>query len=145
MLGVEGEYSYSNIKQNAGDPFGLGTTGEASFKNNFFATAGARVGYAFDRALVYAKGGAAWTKDMFDLVDVGGTAKGRFNRTGWFVGGLEWFLVGNWTGKIEYDYLHFGEINETLTTTGTISANPANVKLETHMIKAGVNYLFRGI
>ncbi len=146
VVGVEGDYSWSNIKQETVDPFLTGTGATATFKNNYFATAGGRLGYAWDPVLLYVKGGAAWSKDQFDYADALGTARGRFNHTGWFVGaGVEWFLFNtNWTGKIEYDYLNFGEINETLTTTGAITANPANVKLETHMVKVGVNYLFRG-
>ena len=146
VLGVEGEYSYARLKQTTDDPLGAG--GSATFRNDYFATAGGRLGYAMNmnRTLVYAKGGAAWTQDKFDLVDATGTATGRWNRTGWFVGGgVEWMLMGNWTAKIEYDYLRFGAIDEAPATTGGIAANPASVKLETHIVKAGINYLFRGI
>ena len=74
------------------------------------AMAAARLGYAFDRWLVYAKGGAAWTREKWNVNDgVGGAITGNFDRTGWIVGaGVEWAMFGNWSAKVEYNYLNFG-------------------------------------
>lgn len=144
VLGVEGEYSWADVKFTQSDPLGIGAAGSATLKNDFFATAAGRLGYAFDRFLVYGKVGGAWTRDKFDLTDgIGGTATGRFNRSGWVGGGgLEYAFLGNWSAKLEYNYMWFGTITEQLTTGGGLVATPANVKLETQIIKAGVNYKF---
>ncbi len=143
LIGVEGEYSISDVKINLNDPLGLGV-GEATLKNDFFAIAALRLGYAFDRTLIYAKGGAAWTRDKLDVNDgLGGTATGRFNRTGWMAGGgVEYAFLGNWSAKLEYNYLKFGSITEQPDTAGGLAATPASVKLDTHLIKLGVNYRF---
>jgi outer membrane immunogenic protein len=144
VLGVEGEYSFANVKLSIDDPLGIGAPGNATLKNDFFATAALRAGYAFDRALIYVKGGAAWTRDKLDITDgIGGTATGRFDRTGWLVGaGFEYGFLGNWSAKVEYDYMQFGSITEHLTTGGGLTATDATVKLNTQVVKAGINYRF---
>jgi outer membrane immunogenic protein len=97
VLGVEGEYSYSDVKKEISlVPF-FGA-GDLKVRNEYYITATGRLGYAFDRVLVYAKGGAAWTREKWDVNDgVGGAITGRFSRTGWLVGGgAEWMIFGNW-------------------------------------------------
>ena len=140
VVGLEGEYSFSNVKIET-PLFG----GTLSLKNDYFITAAARLGYAFDRALLYVKGGAAWTRDKWAGNDgIGGTVSGNFNRHGWLLGaGLEYALWNNWSAKLEYDYMRFGSITELLTATGTLAVTgPVDVKLRTQMIKLGFNYRF---
>lgn len=143
VLGAEGEYSFSDVKIEQDDPLGLGG-GKASLKNDYFADVALRLGYAVDRWLVYGKGGVAWTRDKWDITDgVGGFANGTFNRTGWLLGaGIEYAFWNNWSGKLEYNYLHFKSIDEVLTTGGGLTATPASVSLTTHLLKLGLNYHF---
>lgn len=142
VIGVEGDFSWADVKHEESNP--LGTGGNASLKNDYFATAALRLGYAWDRTLLYAKGGAAWTRDKIDITDgVGGFANGTFNRTGWMLGaGLEYAFWNNLSAKVEYNYLHFGGITETLTTGGGLTATPADVSLKSHLVKIGLNYKF---
>lgn len=143
VIGIEGDYSWANVNYSEPDIFGVGA-GEAKLKNDFFATAAVRLGYAIDRLLIYGKGGAAWTRDKWDVTDgLGGYANGTFNRTGWMIGGgLEYAFWDNWSAKVEYNYLQFKSIEENLTTGGGLTATPANVKLSTHLVKLGLNYRF---
>jgi outer membrane immunogenic protein len=144
VLGAEGSYAWSGISVSAGGAFGGGGGFSATVKNDYVATAATRIGYAFDRVLFYGKGGAAWTRDKGDANDgLGDTATGRFNRVGWLAGaGVEYAFLQNWSMKLEYDYLGFGRISETLTTTGALSASPALVKLDMQTVLFGVNYRF---
>jgi outer membrane immunogenic protein len=140
VLGVEGEYSFADVKISEAL-----FAGSITLKNDFFASVAARFGYAFDRSLLYGKIGAAWTRDKWDANDgTGGTATGDFSRTGWLLGaGYEYAFWNNFTGKIEYNYLMFDSITENLATTGTLSTTgPADVKLHTHILKVGLNYKF---
>lgn len=140
VLGVEGDYSFANVKYDT--PLFAGTL---TLKNDYFITAAARLGYAFDRTLIYGKVGGAWTRDKWDGTDgTGGTVTGNFTRSGWMLGaGLEYAIWDNWSAKLEYNYLRFGSITPTLTTTGTLSvAGTSDVKLNTHIVKAGLNYRF---
>lgn len=103
-----------------------------------------RIGYAFDRVLVYGKGGAAWTRDKLDANDgIGGVATGRFNRTGWMASaGVEFALLRNWSLKLEYDYLRFGQLTEIPTVAGGLGVTPAAVKLDMQTVLLGFNYRF---
>jgi outer membrane immunogenic protein len=146
VVGVEGEYSYSDVKTEISLVPAFGA-GDLKVKNDFYATAAARLGYAFDRWLVYAKGGAAWTKEKWRVNDgVGGAITGNFDRTGWMVGaGVEWAVYGNWSVKAEYNYLNFGGIDETnFTNTSAVLATggATDVKSENHIVKGGINYRF---
>ena len=71
-----------------------------------------RVGHAWDRSLFYVKVGAGWVYEVYQLFDVtAGTtlASASVTRGGWMLGGgFEYGIFGNWTAKIEYDYLAFG-------------------------------------
>lgn len=109
VVGVEGDYSWADVNKTDSDPLGLGG-GEAKLKNDFFATAAVRLGYAVDRFLLYGKGGVAF-----------------------------W---NNWSAKLEYNYLHFKSIEENLTTGGGLTATPANISLNSYLLKLGVNYRF---
>jgi outer membrane immunogenic protein len=140
VLGVEGEFSWANVKYDTA-LFG----GTLTLKNDYFATAAARFGYAFDRFMVYGKVGGAWTRDKWDGDDgIGGTVTGTFNRTGWVFGvGLEYAFWNNLSAKLEYNYLMFPSISPTLTTSGTLSTEgTSDIKLNTHLVKLGLNYRF---
>jgi outer membrane immunogenic protein len=140
VVGVEGEYSWANVKYDT--PLFAGTL---TLKNDYFADVALRLGYAIDRTLIYGKVGAAWTRDKWDGNDgTGGTVTGNFSRHGWLLGaGVEYAFWNNWSAKLEYNYLMFGTIMPTLTTTGTLTvAGTSDVKLNTHIVKAGINYRF---
>lgn len=68
----------------------------------------------------------------------------KTNRTGWMLGaGVEYALWSNWSAKLEYNYLRFGAISPTFTTTGGLGVTgTGELKLNTHIVKAGLNYRF---
>jgi outer membrane immunogenic protein len=142
VIGAEADYSWADVKNVTDNPFGTG--GSATLKNDYFVTAALRLGYAVDRTLLYVKGGGAWTRDKFDVTDgIGGFANGTFNRSGWMIGaGAEYAFWNNWSAKVEYNFLSFGSIDETLTTGGGLTATTPSVKLNSHLLKVGLNYKF---
>ena len=109
------------------------------------------VGYAFDRVLVYGKGGAAFTRDRLDANNglpgaLAGSATGSFDRTGWLAGvGVEWAFLQNWSVKAEYNYMGFGSITEVPTNStpsATSRLSPAGVKLDLQTAVTGIDYKF---
>jgi outer membrane immunogenic protein len=68
-----------------------------------------QIGYAWNAALLYVKGGAAVASQRFDVFNTRtGIDLGQAERTRWggVVGvGLEYGFAPNWTAGIEYDYL----------------------------------------
>ena len=148
VLGLEGTYDWADIRNTQSAVLGLGAgTLTLVTKNDYIATVAGRVGYAFDRVLIYGKGGAAFTRDRLDANLAGpvpGTATGSFDRTGWLAGaGVEWAFWGNWSVKAEYDYMGFAAMNEgNFVTTGGLTVTPATVKLNVQTATFGVNYKF---
>jgi outer membrane immunogenic protein len=146
VLGLEGTYDWADIRNTQTAALGPGTLTLVT-KNDYIATVAGRVGYAFDRVLIYGKGGAAFTRDNLNANLTGpvpGTAVGKFDRTGWLAGvGVEWAFYGNWSVKAEYDYMGFGSQNEgNFTTTGGLTVTPASVKLNVQTATVGINYKF---
>jgi outer membrane immunogenic protein len=78
-----------------------------------------------------------WTRRRRDNDSLifGGTASASLMRTGWTAGaGLEYAFAPNWSAKIEYDYLGFG--NETLNLG--IPTYSTNASLNVQEVKAGI-------
>ena len=128
---------------------------------NWVATATARIGYAWDRALFYVKGGGAWTDEHFSATCNYGAFNipGAFNCTnpngafsngflgnkyagGWVIGwGTEYALTSHWSAKGEADYIGFG--NRTIVANDTINGpTPVTASMHIWEEKIGVNYRF---
>lgn len=142
VVGAELDLSWASIKGNRPvDPANPILSG-LSVSYQALATGTGRIGYAFDNALVYAKGGVAWANIAYQAL-VGTTAPLDVNhqRTGLTGGvGLEYALTRNLSARLEYDYLYFGPASIALTTR----ISPQNVDHELHLVKLGVNYRFNG-
>src|SRR5262249_4984911 len=119
----------------ATDQFFGGAVAEArkwNLQRDWLATATARWGYAWDRWLIYTRGGIAATHTEYSLSSsaastglLTGTATqsetGADHRVGWtFGGGLELAISDNWSAMLEYAYADFG--NKAVTTTGSITS-----------------------
>jgi outer membrane immunogenic protein len=141
VVGVEGDFSWTDLKGSGADSLG----DSINTNTQWTSTVTGRVGAAFDRLLIYGKGGAAFARDQSGFTDLAGnSASNAFTRTGWTAGvGLEYGITKNWSAKFEYDYLGFGsqQLNFTTATPTTISSN---ARLDVQEIKAGINFRFGG-
>ncbi|HMK70299.1 MAG TPA: outer membrane protein [Xanthobacteraceae bacterium] len=141
VLGVEGDFSWTGLRG-----VGLDSLGDRIRTNtNWTSTVTGRVGAAFDRLLVYGKGGVAFAQDQSAFTDLfGNGASSTFLRTGWTVGaGLEYAISKNWSARLEYDYLGFGA--QTLNfTTPTTASYTSKAGLNVQEIKAGLDFRFGG-
>jgi outer membrane immunogenic protein len=152
VVGVEASWTDSAISGNTL----IGTTSAAFPQERFtsqaewFAALTGRVGYAANDWLFYAKAGGAWmnvryTEDILTAasptVAPGVTAVTQVitdNRTGFTVGvGIEFGLVENLSGKIEYDFYDFGSRNYNFN-----AITPVSVNSNLHTIIVGLNYRF---
>lgn len=144
VFGAEGMFDWSGMK---GDHIN-GLTGLTSLTTEvrWLGTATARVGYAIDRSLFYVKGGAAWVRDEHEGVVIIPILKGDATRVGWTVGaGFEYAFAGNWSAKIEYNYLDFGSKDVMFCDTlGAGICGPIDIKQNAHLALVGVNYRFTG-
>jgi opacity protein-like surface antigen len=144
VVGVEADLSWGNLKNESLCPDGSNTCWT---RQNWLATVTGRLGYAFDPALFYVKGGAAFTRaDYFKTAQIPSIfdESASAHRNGWTVGaGMEYALWRSWTLKLEYDYLDFGSRSYAMTsiTTGAFTEN-VTVRQKAHEVKLGLNYLF---
>jgi outer membrane immunogenic protein len=138
VVGIEGDFSWTGLGLNGSGSDSLGDT--INTKTQWTSTVTGRIGAAFDRLLVYGKGGLALAEDQSTLTDpAGANSSTTFLRTGWTAGaGLEYALDKNWSARIEYDYLGFGS-NTLNFTTPVVSSNAT---LNIQEVKAGLDFKF---
>jgi outer membrane immunogenic protein len=154
VVGVEGQFDWADMKDTTatltpGGGFGFLLTTQL----DRVATATGRVGYAFDRVLFYAKGGAAFAhfNHQMTQTDFAATTidfKGSRDVAGFVVGaGLEYALLPNLSLKAEYNYFDFGTNGYTLNCSGNpLCAGapffPASVRQNMQTVMLGVNWRF---
>ena len=142
VWGVEVDSQWADISESF-NWLGGGAVGNLETKMNYFGTARGRIGYAWDRVMVYGTGGLAWGKNEVSgsLIGGGFNLAGSSSNThvGWTVGGgFEWALLDNWSAKVEYLYLDLG--NEDYFS-GT-AAGGFDADVTAHTVKVGLNYRF---
>src|ERR1700759_4528648 len=81
-----------------------------------------QVGYSFNNALVYVKGGAAVTDNRYSILTAaGGALVAQTDETRWggTIGvGLEYGFAPNWSAGIEYDHLFMGSSTNNFVGLG---------------------------
>lgn len=160
VYGVEVDFQGADIKGSAsvcdiGGGCGSVIT-NATNKLEWMGTLRGRLGFAFDRVLVYATGGLAIggvrnSAHSNEFAGLGRQFDVRNNNTraGWTLGaGVEYAISGNWSAKLEYLYYDLGR------TSGVgIQTNPvlpaqfmtARFRNNGHIVRAGINYRFGGV
>jgi outer membrane immunogenic protein len=140
VFGLEGDFSGASLRGSSTDGAGF----SHSTSTYWTSTVTGRLGYAFNRALLYGKGGAAFANERDTVTDPFGNSAtaGTATRTGWTAGaGVEYALDHNWSARVEYDYLGFG--SQSFTVGGPVlGALPASVSMNIQRAIAGINYRF---
>ncbi len=124
VLGIEGDFNYL----------------DRDFHEEWFGTVRGRVGVAFDRALIYATGGAAFL-DSFNHDDV--------DTYGVVGGGVEFAVADNITVKLEYLHVFVDNDNDNNFFNGNnFNGNNLNGFVngddnrDIDIFRAGVNFKF---
>jgi outer membrane immunogenic protein len=176
VAGIAGDFSWTNLNGSTSDPYAF-LSGDPLFAGKagvpatlhdhteWLASVTGRVGYAWDRWLLYGKGGVAWehSRDSIGPFTFWGTsvtnacfalavgtsynATGTETDTGWTVGvGLEWAFADHWAAGIEYDHYGFGNQNATLAASGPLVAGgataPITVNQRIDAVKLILDYRF---
>jgi outer membrane immunogenic protein len=108
-----------------------------------------QVGYAWNAALLYLKGGAATTRNRFDINTVAGgvnVASASSTRWGGTVGvGFEYGFAPNWSAGIEYDRLFMGDSNNSFSVVNPLLAGAVNrISQDVDLVTLRINYRFGG-
>jgi outer membrane immunogenic protein len=109
-----------------------------------------QIGYAWNAALLYIKGGAAVTSNRFTIRDdlfLVDLASASATRWGGVVGvGFEYGFAPNWSIGLEYDHLFMGDANNSFTGLPVFAASFANSRItqDVDMVTLRINYRFGG-
>ncbi len=133
VFGIEGDGDWTDIKSSSV----ACTAGTCQTSNDWLATFRGRLGYAFDRVLVYGTGGGA-AGNVKAAIPGGSTDTNEF---GWTAGGgIEAALTDNVTAKVEYLFVDLQNGNCGAVLCGTASNVP--VTFDASVVRAGLNFKF---
>src|ERR1700688_1746270 len=137
VLGIEADASFTSpVDGPALTPAPFNTT------LDYVGTMRGRIGYAFGALLPYVTGGFAWGHSHVNVNDGGRSVVSSPGQTqvGWTAGaGVEFAVSGNWSAKVEYDYIDLSRRMYDLSGFGLPSIN---VDPNIHLVKFGLNYRF---
>jgi len=145
VFGIEGDGDWTNLHGNSGSTCGaiaavVPPPVSCQTQSQWLATVRGRVGYAFDRILLYGTAGAA-----FGNIQAGLNPPSTFDSSieaGWTAGaGLEVAFAPNWTAKAEYLFVDLP--NACCTNVGKRGGTAGSiVSFNENIIRAGVNFKF---
>jgi outer membrane immunogenic protein len=140
VFGIEGDGDWADINGSS-----TCTGGTCQTQSDWLATLRGRVGYAFDRVLIYATGGGAAGDVKGTYTPTGGAAGSTDNTEfGWTAGaGVEFALTENVTAKVEYLFVDLA--NGSGTCTGAPCAaggTTVPVTFDTSLVRGGINFKF---
>lgn len=160
VLGLEADFDGAAIRgkvtANAAGILGgvvpIAANFQAGSRIDYIGTVRARVGYAWDRFLVYGTGGFAYgsvNSSLSASAAIGGAAAAFATSqnngvTGWTAGGgFEYAITRNLTVKTEYLYVNLGTntIVNTALFGGALGVN-INQRTQANIVRAGLNYKF---
>jgi outer membrane immunogenic protein len=143
VLGVEGQYSWLGDNNNSVAFTGTGLGYVYTNNQRALGSVTGRIGYTWGPAMLYAKGGYAFSDNSETLLL--GTVAQPFSfdsghRDGYTVGGgLEYMFAPNWSAKAEYMYYNFGNSR----FVAPVALAPfGSFRTEDHTVKVGLNYRF---
>jgi opacity protein-like surface antigen len=146
VFGLQLEASATDLRGENTCFSGLGGINCQSIINSISAVSG-RVGFAWNRSLIFAKFGEAWTNTTYNL---NGNTRARWLGTdstdviasGWVAGaGFEYALSDSWTTTFEYEHVNIDSV-VAFPTIALINAQNISIKQSIDILKLGINYKF---
>jgi outer membrane immunogenic protein len=144
MLGLEGDLSWTSMRGSAVEAAAFPATFSSETRENWLATVRGRLGWAWQRWLIYVTGGyaaaavEARVSNPTLALDVSDTK----TRNGFTLGaGIEAAIAGNWTAKLEY--LYVGLQNASYFDVPPLAINArTGVPISNNIYRVGLNYRF---
>jgi outer membrane immunogenic protein len=149
VFGLEAQGNWADFRGSNGSlipPVGLFTN---QTKLDAFGLFTGQIGYAWNNALLYVKGGGAVTSNRYNqyFTPTGAlvASSGDDTRWGGVVGvGLEYGFAPNWSAAIEYDRMFMQDRTiTTLTPVGAVFANE-RIRQDVDLVTVRVNYRWGG-
>lgn len=145
VFGIEVSWSGGSIDGTSNSTAGALDDVFTTKVDSIFLASG-RLGYAWDRMLLYGKAGFA-SADVrvatSDTVGVAGSASSEDRQSGYVLGaGLEHAFAPNWILGAEYNYIDLGDNRHTQTFSGAGGTTVDDVSVKLHTLVARVSYKF---
>jgi outer membrane immunogenic protein len=152
VLGVEGDINYAHLDRGQNFHVNLGgedTVGSQSTRLHWLATVRGRIGYAFDRTLLYATGGVAIgnvQSSVSAVVSTDAIFAGSYSQTrvGWTIGGgIEQAFTDRVSAKLEYLHFDLGSAGYNVIQLAGATPLPgvwtASTRVSGDIFRVGVN------
>ncbi len=138
VLGVEGDVEAVDARGEFADPRVLG-----SGTRDWQASVRGRIGFAFDRFMIYGSAGAAFTEFGYRLTDpaTGASESASTDRTGWTGGGgVAYAFTANLIGGVEYRYTDYGRFSRS--PRSAFPGFGTQHETELHTVRTSLSYKF---
>ena len=147
VFGVEAQGNWADFKGSNPSLAIAGVTNQS--RVDAFGLFTGQVGYAWNNALLYVKGGAAVTSDRYrtfaTATNVLTSSTSDDTRWGGVVGvGLEYGFTPNWSAAIEYDHLFMQDRTYAFTTPAGVFAGSDRIRQDVDLVTVRLNYKFGG-
>ncbi len=147
VIGFQGDYAWSDATGGSIDAvnnaFFAATAWRDESRVEALASITGRVGYAWDRFLGYVRGGYAWERDRYRIINPANVVSATAGETrgGWTVGiGGEYAFTNNISAFLEYNYYDFGTRRNTFLTSNATVFDVADIRETKGVVKAGINF-----
>jgi opacity protein-like surface antigen len=146
VLGLEGDLALTTAKESIDTGFPPDpTVTQLETRINWSSHVRGRVGYAFDRAMMFVAGGVAVAGVENRAVDnaAGVTATWKDTRVGWSLGGgIDVLTAWSMLLRVEYLYDNYGTSTLPAQTVGPVTFPEREHKLDSHTIRAAASWRF---
>lgn len=145
VLGVQADANWADIRGENTCFSGIGGIDCQRIVDAVSTVAG-RVGYAWNRSLLYAKAGGAWAETTYSLngntnILHLGTGSTNATSSGWVAGaGIEYAITNKWTTMFEYNHIGLDSVTVPFPTVALVKAQNIGVSQSFDVVKLGLNY-----
>jgi len=158
VIGIQGDFAGMRLASGI-EPLAV-SSGSHEESNNihvrtdWLASITGRLGFTgwIPRTLLYVRGGGAWVRDRWDIIDVdfinstGGGSESQSisqTRTGWTIGGgIEYAIAPNWSVFAEFNHYDFGTKKLFHASNSVGHSFDIDTKQRIEAVRLGVNYRF---
>jgi len=148
VFGVEAQGNWANLRGSSASVLDPANPINIHSRLDAFGLFTGQVGYAWNNALLYVKGGAAITDDRFQFRDtLTDAVLGSADQTRWgaTVGaGVEYGFAPGWSAGIEYDHLFMGTKTVDFTDPAGAFFATDRIKQDVDLVTVRVNYRWGG-
>jgi outer membrane immunogenic protein len=166
VIGIEADVAYMDLTRTSDTVTGRGFDTQFHSGLDFLGTVRGRLGYAFDRLLVYGTGGFAYGDVNNTMLNISRTGAPGYAgsqdtlRTGYaYGGGVEYALASNSAFNIfkaggvtvKAEYIHYDLGTSSFVSNNVPGVAPAgsaftnSVHTDGDLVRAGLNYKFNGL